>query len=46
MFLDDVSPVQNKELIERLIELNKIVLQAHLEIKELSIETLKNAMLV
>lgn len=46
VFLEDISQVQNKELIERLNGLNKVVSEACQEIKELAIEAYKNESMI
>lgn len=46
VFLEDISQVQNKELIERLGELNKMVSEAHTEIKRLAVEAYKSEWMV
>lgn len=42
IFLEDVSQVQNKELVSKLNELNKIVSEALTEVKELAVEAYRN----
>lgn len=42
VFLEDVSKLQNKQLVERLEQLNKIVSEACREIKVLAIEAYEN----
>jgi len=46
VFLEDILQVQNKELIERLEELNKVISEAHIEIKRLAIEAYENELMV
>lgn len=46
VFLEDISKVQNKELIERLGELQKMVTEAHTEIKRMAVEAYKNEWMV
>lgn len=46
VYLEDVSKVQNKELVEKLEELHKVVSGACQEIKELAIEAYENEWMV
>lgn len=42
VYLEDISKVQNKKLIEKLTELNKIVSESLQEVKQLAIEAYDN----
>lgn len=40
--LEDISALQNKELVSKLEQLQKTILEAHTELKELAIEAYHN----
>jgi len=46
VFLEDVSQVKNKEIIERLMELNKVVSETVTEVKQLAIEAYETEWMV
>lgn len=46
IYLEDISRVQNKELVSKIEELNKIVSERLQEVKELAIEAYKNEWMV